>query len=374
MKKNSSLKTFLNGIIVENPILVMVLGTCPAIAITNKVSNALGMGLAFLFVLFFSNLIISLIRKLVPNEIRIPAYIVIIATLVTIVEMLLKAYFLPIYESLGVFVALIVVNCIILGRAEAFASQNNPGKSILDAFGMSIGFTLALFAMALIREFFGAGTITIWDGVVIDCTKWFEALHVEPIHALSDSTVGGFLVFGLLIGCVSALRTLITDLEEKALVKAEASTNEIVRLKAQIKRHKKASVVDIVAIANLKAELIYKKAEAKINRPAEKVRIAEEKAIEDIKKANEREVINTQKDAIKKANKAEVCASRAAKAEAKRQAIQAERDKIYKQKSSLPVKLTRRGSKNADRLRSSNVRKINSVQNYHTSDKKEGGK
>ena len=215
MKKNSNLKVFLNGIIVENPILVMLLGMCPTIAITNKVSNALGMGLAFLFVLIFSNLIISLIRKLVPNEIRIPVYIVIIATLVTIVEMLLKAYFMPIYESLGAFVALIVVNCIILGRAEAFASQNNPWKSILDALGMSIGFTLSLLVISFIREFFGAGTITIWDGISLDCTPLFEFLHIEPIYALSNSTVGGFLILGLLIGSVTAIRTAISNKKGK---------------------------------------------------------------------------------------------------------------------------------------------------------------
>lgn len=215
MKKNSNLKVFLNGIIVENPILVMLLGMCPTIAITNKVSNALGMGLAFLFVLIFSNLIISLIRKLVPNEIRIPVYIVIIATLVTIAEMLLKAYFMPIYESLGAFVALIVVNCIILGRAEAFASQNNPWKSILDALGMSIGFTLSLLVISFIREFFGAGTITIWDGISLDCTPLFEFLHIEPIYALSNSTVGGFLILGLLIGSVTAIRTAISNKKGK---------------------------------------------------------------------------------------------------------------------------------------------------------------
>lgn len=215
--KNNNLKIFLNGIIMENPALVLVLGTCPTLAITTKVSNAVGMGLAFFFVLLLSNLVISLIRKLVPNEIRIPTYIVIIATLVTIAQMLLQAFLPAIDQSLGAFVALIVVNCIILGRAEAFASQNNPGKSIIDAVGMSLGFFLALFLIAFIREFFGAGTITLWEGICIDLTCIFDFFRIAPFAVLSNSTVGGFLVYGTIIGVVVAVKSAIeTKKAEKA--------------------------------------------------------------------------------------------------------------------------------------------------------------
>ena len=219
--KEKSLKVFLNGIIMENPVLVLVLGTCPTLAITTTVSNALGMGLAFTFVLFFSNLIISLLRKLIPNEIRIPVYIVTIATLVSIVQMLLKAYLPEVNSSLGAFVALIVVNCIILGRAEAFASKNNPGRAIVDAIGMSIGFVLALLIISFIREFFGTGSITIWKNVKIDCMWIFNSLKVEPIYALSSSTVGGFLVYGLVIGIVTAIRTAIANTKAKKTAKIE---------------------------------------------------------------------------------------------------------------------------------------------------------
>lgn len=228
-EKSKSLSILLNGIIVENPILVMLLGMCPTLAITNKFSNALGMGLAFLFVLFFSNLIISLIRKLVPNEIRIPVYIVIIATLVTIVQLLLKAYLNSLYESLGAFVALIVVNCIILGRAEAFASQNKPGHAVLDAIGMAFGFTLSLMLIAFVREFLGAGTITIWGDLVIDCTAVFDFLHIEPIAPLASSSnaVGSFLILGLIIGIVNAIRinTKNKKEENKTVVAKKEAAN-----------------------------------------------------------------------------------------------------------------------------------------------------
>ena len=141
MKENKGLKVFLNGLFHENPTFVMLLGMCPTLAITTKLSNALGMGVSVLFVLVFSNLFISLIRNIVPNNIRIPVYIVIIATLVTIVSMLLQAFLPELNKALGAFVALIVVNCIILGRAEAFASKNTPMMSVLDAVCMALVFT-----------------------------------------------------------------------------------------------------------------------------------------------------------------------------------------------------------------------------------------
>ncbi len=149
------LPEFTKGIIRENPLFVQLLGVCPALATTSSLTNALGMGAAFTAVLIGSNLIISALKKFIPANIRIPAYIVVIASLVTVTEMLMNAYVPAIYESLGIFIPLIVVNCIILGRAEAFASKNGLWLSFQDAVGMGIGFTLALSAIGACREFFG---------------------------------------------------------------------------------------------------------------------------------------------------------------------------------------------------------------------------
>ena len=149
---SNKLKTFTNGIIKENPVLVLVLGTCPTIATSTSVLNALGMGLAATFVLLGSNIVISLLRNIIPNKVRIPCFIVVIAGFVSVVQLLLQAYVQSLYQSLGIFLPLIVVNCIILGRAEMFASKNNVIDSALDGLGMGLGFTLALFCMATVRE------------------------------------------------------------------------------------------------------------------------------------------------------------------------------------------------------------------------------
>ncbi|MGL5379120.1 electron transport complex subunit RsxE [Clostridium sp.] len=148
-----------NGIITENPIFVQVLAMCPTLAVTTNAENALGMGLASTVVLIFSNMIISALRKFIPDKIRIPAYIVVIASFVTIVDMLMQGYLPSLYKSLGIFIPLIVVNCIILGRAESYASKNTVMPSIFDAVGMGLGFTVALFAIGAFREFLGAGQI-----------------------------------------------------------------------------------------------------------------------------------------------------------------------------------------------------------------------
>ena len=147
-----------NGIVTENPIIVQVLAMCPTLAVTSSVENAVGMGIASTVVLIFSNMIISALRKFIPNKIRIPAYIVIIASFVTVVDMLMNAYVQSLYKSLGIFIPLIVVNCVILGRAEAYASNNKILPSIFDAIGMGIGFTIALFSIGTFREILGAGT------------------------------------------------------------------------------------------------------------------------------------------------------------------------------------------------------------------------
>ena len=162
---------FTQGIFRENPIFVVVLGLCPALAVSTQVVNALGMGAGVIFVLLGSNIFVSLLKNFIPEKVRIPAYIVIIASFVTIVDLVMKAYVPALSKSLGVFVQLIVVNCVILGRAEAFASKNSVGKSVADALGMGIGFTLGLIIISLIREVLGAGTITLFalgnfDGVI----------------------------------------------------------------------------------------------------------------------------------------------------------------------------------------------------------------
>jgi len=203
IKRESQWKNFLKGILSENPNLVAFLGMCPTLAVSRTVESALGMGMAVVFVLVMSNLIVSLIRKFVPNEIRIPVYIVIIATLVTIVEMVMAAKLPELYESLGVFLSLVVVNCIILGRAEAYASKNGPISSVVDALGMAFGFTLTLLILSVIREFLGTGTITVWKSLVIDFTGFYRALNLAPTQFFL-SPVGAFLVLGILAGSINA--------------------------------------------------------------------------------------------------------------------------------------------------------------------------
>jgi len=153
----SQLKYFTNGIFKENPTFVLVLGTCPALAVSTSAINGLGMGAATTFVLIFSNLLIALLKNLIPDKVRIAAFILIIATFVTIVDLIMKAYIPTLYEALGIFIPLIVVNCIILGRAEAFAQKSSPIASILDGLGMGLGFTLAITVMGAIREILGSG-------------------------------------------------------------------------------------------------------------------------------------------------------------------------------------------------------------------------
>lgn len=187
-------KTFSKGLIRENPVLVMLLGTCPTLATTTLVSSGVGMGLATTFVLICSNMVISLIKKLIPKEVRLPSYIVVIAGFVTFVSFMMQSYLPDLYESLGIFLSLIVVNCIILGRAEMFASKNKVLASALDGAGMGLGFTLALFIIGSIREILGCGT---WLGMSLG--DWFEPMifFITP--------AGGFLVFGVVIAVVTML-------------------------------------------------------------------------------------------------------------------------------------------------------------------------
>lgn len=194
MKKNK-LSILLKGIITENPVLILVLGTCPTLATTSSVTSAFYMGIAAMIVLICSNAVISALRKIIPETVRIPCYIVVIAAFVTLVQMLLQAYLPEAYKMLGVYLALIVVNCIILGRAEMFARKNSVIDSALDGLGMGLGFLLALVAMSTIREVFGAGTFA---GFAIPFMQYVK------IPILTQAP-GGFLVFGLLIALMNKL-------------------------------------------------------------------------------------------------------------------------------------------------------------------------
>ena len=191
MSKN--LKVLTNGIIKENPVLVLLIGTCPTLAVTSLAVNGVGMGIAATVVLVCSNIVISLLRKIIPDTVRIPCFIVVIAGFVTIVQYIVKAYAPALDSALGIFLPLIVVNCIILGRAEAFASKNGVVASALDGVGMGIGFTLTLLAMGSIREFLGAGT---WFGIELTANLF------DPI-SIFILAPGGFFVFGTLIALVN---------------------------------------------------------------------------------------------------------------------------------------------------------------------------
>ena len=185
----------LNGILHENPTFRLVLGMCPTLAITYNASNGVAMGLATTFVLVFSNLVISLLRRAIPDRIRIPAFVIIIATFVTIVEMVMHAYFSSLYDTLGMFISLIVVNCVIFARAESFAFKNPPLESMADGLGMGLGFTLALTLLACLREILGAGTVF---GMQV-FPEGFKPM------AIAIQPAGGFILLGLLLGAISVI-------------------------------------------------------------------------------------------------------------------------------------------------------------------------
>ena len=195
-EKRSKLDILTTPLVKENPSLVLLLGTCPSLATTTSVVNAVGMGLSTTFVLAFSNMAISMIRKIVPDKVRIPCYIVVIACFSTIVGMILEAFFPSIYDALGVFIALIVVNCIVLGRAEMFASKNGVVDSALDGIGNGLGFTLALLLMGTFREFIGAGSFA-----------GFRLLPASmPTISILTASAGGFFAYG----CAIALINFVT--------------------------------------------------------------------------------------------------------------------------------------------------------------------
>ena len=165
---NKQLQIFTNGFLKENPLLVLNIGLCSSLGVTTSIFNGLGMGMSMTFVLLMSELVISVFRKCIPNAIRLPIFIIIIAAFTTIVQFVLQAYVESLYDALGVFLPLIVVNCIIMGRVESFASKNNVGNSILDALGMGIGYTCVLVVISLVREFFGGGTLMAGTSVKLE--------------------------------------------------------------------------------------------------------------------------------------------------------------------------------------------------------------
>ncbi len=203
--KNTLGGEIVKGLWRDNPVLVLLLGLCPTLAVTNSAYNGLGMGAATTFVLIGSNFMVSLIKPIVPKSVRIPVYIVVIATFVTVVDLALKAYLYDLSRNLGLFVPLIVVNCIILGRAEAFASRNSIGRSILDGIGMSLGFTITLFILGAIREIIGSGTLTLFQ--LGETEIKFTLLGADyPGILVMILPPGAFLTLGIMLAAQSAIQ------------------------------------------------------------------------------------------------------------------------------------------------------------------------
>ena len=221
-EKGYTKKNFLKGIIAENPLFVSVLGTCPALATTKSVEAAIGMGILFTIVLVCSSVIVSLLRKLISVEIRTPAYIVIIATFVTIVKMLTHAFLPDLYSTLGVFISLIVVNCIVLGRAEAYASKNGVFDSLIDALGMGVGYTLALIAMAFCRELLGTGGFAFGNYF-----KFIPKVEFRPLKDFAikvfTTPAGAFIVFAIILAVIAFINN------RKAELKAYKEKQEKIR-------------------------------------------------------------------------------------------------------------------------------------------------
>ena len=205
-----------NGIITENPIFVLMLGMCPTFAVTTSAINGIGMGLSTTVVLMFSNMIISILRNFIPDRVRIPGYIVIIASLVTVVQFLLQGYVPALNDALGVYIPLIVVNCIILGRAEAFASKHSVVDSMLDALGVSIGFAFACLIIAFFRELIGTGGFTLSNP--FDSSQTVSWLPLKD-YAWSAMTggIGGFMTFGFVLGVYNTINILINSKKEKKI-------------------------------------------------------------------------------------------------------------------------------------------------------------
>lgn len=230
-------KNFKAGLIKDNPVFSLYLGICSTLAITTTVNNAIGMGAAVIMVLILSNVIISCIRKITPDEIRIPVYIVIIASLVTIIQMLIQAFAPSLNDSLGVFIPLIVVNCIILGRAEAFASINNVLDSAIDGLGMGLGYTLAVVVMSFLRELLATGGCTITNPFNVSQVLFsFSIIPEEYTISMFGSSVGAFVTFAILAAVVALMKNKEADriaLEEKEAKKKEMEAKKAAALEAK---------------------------------------------------------------------------------------------------------------------------------------------
>jgi len=219
------LKEFSKGIIKENPSLILLLGLCPTLAVTSKVSNAIGMGLSATFVLICSNFLISLLKNFIPDKIRIPSYIIIIASFVTIVDMLMNAFLPVLAKSLGIFIPLIVVNCIILGRAEVFANKNSPIISVLDGLGMGIGFTLALILIAFVREVlatvgldfseYGGSFLSFFTNDPEKPYILINGIEVYSGAKIFTLPAGALFVFGIILAIINAIKNYISNLKIK---------------------------------------------------------------------------------------------------------------------------------------------------------------
>ena len=233
-KENTSKRSriFLDPLLKANPLFVMVLGTCPALAVTTSFESAIGMGLLFTFVVFFSNLLIPALRKVIPEEVETPAYIVIIATFVTIVKILTSTFLPELYNSLGVFVSLLVVNCIVLGRAEAFANKNGVVDSMLDGLGNGLGYTWAIAVIALFREVVGAGTLTFGKTftfipqITIPVLGGFKGTNFSLAIPLFKSSAGGFLVLGFALAILAAVNNYKKHKAQEALKAQKAKEAE----------------------------------------------------------------------------------------------------------------------------------------------------
>ena len=229
-QKSNKAAIFLDPLLKANPLFVMVLGTCPAIAVTKSIEQAVGMAVLFLFVLFCSSILVSALRRFIPDEIRTPSFIVIIATFVTLVDILTKTFLPELYTSLGTFISLIVVNCIALGRADAFASKNTVVDSMLDALGNGLGYGWAIIAIAAVREIFGVGYITI--GAIFDFLPMvkipllggFEGSSFSLAIPFLSSAAGGFLVLGLALGVIQAVSNFKAAKKRAAERAARAAT------------------------------------------------------------------------------------------------------------------------------------------------------
>ena len=236
-EKGYTKKNFLKGIIAENPLFVSILGTCPALATTKTVEAAIGMGLLFTIVLICSSILVSLLRKLITDEIRTPAYIVIIATFVTLVKMFTNAFLPELYSTLGVFISLIVVNCIVLGRAEAFASKNNVFDSFIDALGMGVGYTLAIVSMAFFRELLGTGAFTFGKIFTFIPVAKLQIIPKGYEIMMFQNPAGAFIVFGLILAVLAFIKNRKAELKtyqekqeklrkaQEAKAAAEAASN-----------------------------------------------------------------------------------------------------------------------------------------------------